>query len=170
MALKIARKLFSPQLPLHREMELLASIRMLESRVADLAQQLAERQARIETMQAELAEAWRVAAVNERLTQSVKKSLTWKLTAPLRECRRGATRSLRLLSGSDRVATTPQPRPTLRERLRMLERRVRRFRKSRSAPRRASLDGGSGGTLVLTGRAQEIHEDLCRATRARRPA
>lgn len=166
----MAFKLFAPRVDMPREMELLASIRALESRVADLKDQLAERQSRVEALQAELAEAWRVAAVNERVTQTVKRSLSWKLTAPLRECRRGAIRSLRML-GAIPHEPAPRPmRPSLRERLRSLERRVRRYRKSLSAPLHSSLETGSPVPIILSGREKEIHEQLVRSMTIRRAA
>ena len=166
----MAFQLFSPRVSMSREMELLASIRTLESRVADLKEQLAERQGRIESLQAELAEAWRVAAVNERLTQSVRKSLSWKLTSPLRECRRGAIRSLRLVGLAPLDESSPRMKTTLRDRLRLLERRVRRYRKSLAASGCAPLADAVEAPCVLAGRAKEIHEDLCRAVTRRRVA
>lgn len=164
------KKFSSTPFDMPREMELLASIRTLEQRVDDLRTQVSERQARIEAMQAELAEAWRVAAVNERITQSLKASLSWKLTAPIRECRRSVIRSLQLLGGTAGQAPAPRPRMTLRERLRMLERSVRRYRKGLAASRRASLGDGSSEGPILTARAKQIHDDLCRWSVARRAA
>lgn len=164
-------RLFKPRIDLPQEMELRADIRLLESRVEYLRDELARRESRIEALQAELAEAWRVAAVNERLTVSMRRSVSWMITAPLRECRRAALLPLKLLGVVPRASagTAGEPRRRrLRDRLRRLEQGVRRYRKSIAA--RVSAAPVAAPILPLTGRAREVHDDIVRAVNARRAA
>lgn len=160
-------RLFKPRIDLPQEMELRADIRLLESRVEYLRDELARRESRIEALQAELAEAWRVAAVNERLTVSMRRSVSWTVTAPLRECRRAALLPLKLLGVVPRAAAG-EPRRRLRDRLRRLEQGVRRYRKSIAA--RVPAAPVTAPSLPLTGRAREVHDDIVRAVNARRVA